>query len=147
MDLVKVKRMIGQCDEPKELSELVVACKKRQELLWQRARLKSEHEAWARIWGQKPGTRVYCHARGIFLGGSIQRGDAMEIYQVQPRAKRVWVKLRPDQPKEKQELIWLGPGALARYEIQLEPLPDTPELQLDRKGLAEVGKILSELGM
>jgi len=137
MDTAKIKRNIGQCDDPHELSEIIKAAKDRQNLLYKRQAAKAAAEAWERVKGLAPGTVLYCCASGMFIGGTIQRGTRMEVLTIQPRAKRMWVKLAD----EKYPYHWFKPAGVHRYDLRLEP-PANPMGEDEKNRLTELGKVL-----
>jgi hypothetical protein len=116
MDVTTIKRMIGQCDDLKEIGIVETAIKERRTLIHKRLQEKAEADAWARVKNLKNGDTLYCCADGIFLGGTIQRGTVLTVYTVQPRAKRLWVtQQNVDHP------LWFKPAAIARYNLQTTP--------------------------
>src|SRR5574341_899805 len=138
MDVSKVKRMIGQCTEQKELNEVIASARKRKEDLENAAWRARCAAAWERVKDLAAGTVLYCCAEGIFIGGHLQRGDSVTVHSVQPRAKRLWVKLADG------SFYWFAPAGVSRYDLRLEP-PVRAISQEDRAMARTVAKAISEL--
>lgn len=145
MDVTKVKRIIGQCNDPKELGEVIRACRDRQRLIDDRKREKAHNEKheWAK--SLKRGDKIYCCAQGTFLGGGIQRGDSFYVYHYQPRAKRLWFH-REEEPPPRNSGKWIGMGPLnlVRYEMRSEP-PEEPLGQTERAAAEACGRVVSKV--
>jgi hypothetical protein len=132
MDVTTIKRMIGQCEDRKQLGEVIVAAKERQELLGKRLYETSVREAWERVKGLEAPVTLYCCAEGTFVGGDMQRGDSMEFNSIQPRRKLLWVKY-------KEKFRWFSAEGVHRYNLRLEP-PAKPMSDSER----EMAKRLAE---
>lgn len=80
------------------------------EIAWKARR----DEAWTRYRRFKPGISVWCCASGTFLGGPLQRGDRVTVEHVQPRARRLWLRI-------KGKLWRFGESDATRYELRTVP--------------------------
>ena len=138
MNVEIIRRMIGQCDVPAELAEVRRAADDRSKLLAERTRKRLEGEAWERVRHLPHGTKLYCCASGFFLGGNIQRGTAMTVYSVQPRAKRLWVLLEG----ETSPRYWFAANGVHRYDLRTEP-PANPCSRDMAERMAKVGEIIN----
>jgi hypothetical protein len=138
MDTTKVKRIIGQCDDVKELNSIIAHAKRRADDLYKRAAAQQAAEAWERVKLLTHGTTLYCCASGTFVGGPLQRGDSMTVHCIQPRKKRLWVKLTSG------EMYGLGPRFIARYDLRTEP-PVAPLPGNERRMAEAVGKVIPEI--
>ena len=91
--------------------------------------------AWNRVKDLQPDTILYCCAKGIFLGGSLQRGDLMKVWCVQPRKKRLWVQYVDGRKK------WFSPNGVVRYNLRTEP-PEKPIGPTARQTMENTGKAI-----
>jgi hypothetical protein len=135
MDTTKVKRMIGQCDDPKEVGEIIKAATNRQALLCKRQYQERCLEAWERVRVLARNATLHVCAGGTFLGGPLQRGDSMTVIGIQPRVKRLWARLQDGTS------YWFGPAGVERYDLRLEP-PASPIGPNERKLADSLGKAL-----
>ncbi len=90
MDVTKIKRMIGQCSDHKELDAVLVAVKDRQKAI--RKRILEDKCAKALAWAKtlKQGDTIYCAMPGTCLWKGYQHGDALTVWHWQPRKKILW---------------------------------------------------------
>ena len=138
MDVSKVKRMIGHCNSMDELREVKKAVGARQNILIKRARQKKRDEKveWART--LKVDEFIYCCAEGTFLGGPLQRGDALVVEHWQPRAKRLWVRTINEDRQ-----LWFEAKGMVRYDLRSEK-PDNPVSDSERRLANRVSEVAEE---
>jgi len=138
MDLTKLKRIIGQCNDHGELRHLAQAVRDRQRAIEKREWSERKDAAWQRLRGAAVGADMWCHATGTFVGGGIQRGDHATIHSVQPRAKRVWLTL------DNGKLLGCDLAGLARYDWRPERC-DNPLSDAARKDAEAIGDAFAEM--
>ena len=134
MDTEGIRRQIGRCTDAASLGDIIAKCRQRRKVLAERAAVKAAEEAWERVKHLQHGDTVYCCALGVFLGGTIQRGDALRVVGVQPQAKLLWLDVDGKR-------WWFEPAGIARYDFQTQP-PEDPCSKLDRAMAKRVGKLI-----
>ena len=88
-----LKRSIGHINDVQELRELRKAIVERIDVLERRAYAKRVEERWQLLKDTTIGTTLHVCAKGTFFGGPLQRGDSMTVFAIQPRARRIWVRV------------------------------------------------------
>ena len=126
MDKDSIIRSIAHCNDIQALREIVKAARGRESTLAQRKYQADCAAAWERVRGLPRGAALYCCAARTFIGGPMQRGDAVTVYAVQPRAKRLWVQMSDG------KLVYLTPAGVNRYDLRTEP-PASRLPELERK--------------
>lgn len=111
IEKAEVLGFVGGCDSTADLNEIATAAKKRLNEIATAAWKARCDETWTRYARFKPGYTVWCCAPGTFLGGPLQRGDRVVIEAVQPRARRLWIKI-------KGTTHLFGEGNAVRYEFR-----------------------------
>ena len=142
MDLTKMKRSVGQCDDIKDLSNLGQHIKKRVELLRKREWAATVSAVWNEIKDCKAGDVLYVTCRGAFVGGSIQRGDALKVSCLQPRAKRIWFYGKDGE----QHAFYMGCVDAARYKLS-KTQTDNPMSEESKAIHERMGERFREAGL
>ncbi len=128
---------IAHSQDIRAVAEVEVAARDRRRLLQKREFDAEAAEAWDRVKGAKKGDTLYCHMRGVSLGGPWQRGDALIVDAVQPRKKLLWVSTA------RGEVWYFNPHGIARDDLRFEPPADaiTPR---EREFADKAGQIVAE---
>jgi hypothetical protein len=82
------------------------------------------------------GTRLYCCASGVFVGGPLQSGDAITLTRIQPRARRLYFTMETT-----GQAWWFSAEFVARYDLRTSP-PDNPISEGERAMARRVAKAL-----
>jgi len=138
MDTTKVKRQLSRMNL-EQLRNVQEYIKDRIRKIHAKARQERQEQAWAWAKALKPGDKVWCCAEGMFLGGSIQRGDQLTVYHIQPRKKVLWLK--PD-PNSRYYAFRIP--SIVRYNFKSTP-PADPMGPEERRMAKVGGKIVNEV--
>lgn len=141
MNLEAILQAIAALDGPEvfgQLRKIEGAAKERQKVLAQAQVDKITAEAWTRYRRFKPGITVWCHATGVFMGGPLQRGDTAIVEHVQPRARRLWLKI-------KGKRYWFEGHGAARYDLKtVQTRRLEPEAQEHHDTMRQIADRLGE---
>ncbi len=119
-----LKRSVGKMHDVQELRELRKAIVERIDLLEKRAHAKRVDDHWQSLKDVPVGTVLHVCSTGTFFGGPFQRGDSMTVFAVQPRARRVWVRMNDKQ-------YWIEAPRAEQYLLKTTP-PERPMSQEER---------------
>lgn len=135
MDTTKLKRQLARCDE-KQLYEIDRYCKDRIEIVHKRAWEAKCQAMWERAKAWKLGQVLYSHTTSTPIGPGIFRGDKAVVYRIQPRAKKVWLKIE-------DKIWWFKPGGLVREDWRPEPV-ENPADEATKATWSKLGNVLNE---
>lgn len=141
MDLSRMKRIVGQCQETGELTKLERHISKRISVLANRAHKAGVDRQWEIIKNAKVGDTLYVTTAGAFVGGDIQRGDALKVSYVQPRAKRIWFYGENGKAND----MYMNASQAMRYLLRFEP-PEKPMSETERNMHKRIGENLARIG-
>ena len=128
-DLTKIKRSLAHASV-KELYDIIRYAKARVKELEKREYEAKVEEAWSRAkeWAKMYDVKtetVYVCSEATHIGSPIQRGDALTVVCLQPRAKRLWLKFKGKE-------YAFRPQDIKRFNLQAEP-PEKPISEADRQ--------------
>lgn len=131
----KVKQAICRLTE-QECYIISDYAKERATTLRMAERNKNAAAVWeiAKKW--KPGTTVYCNMSGLSLGGLVQRGTVAIVHCIQPRKKRLWLKLVSG------KFCWYSPVGILGYKWGLT-LPPNPVSESEAKMANRLGTAIN----
>jgi hypothetical protein len=129
---------IAASDSTEQLAAIRIACDQRAKQIRDARWQAKVDEAWERYRNLKPGVVVWCHRQGLEIGGSgFQRGDKATVHSLQPRARRVWLKLRGG------KLWWWGEHAAVHLDLRTVP-PEKPASEAEKQLAERLGGALND---
>lgn len=137
---LEVEDFVDATDDTEWLRSLERRTRNRMAEIGSQRRAAAVKQKWEEVQTWRPGTRIWCCANGIFLGGHIQRSDEFVVSAVQKRQRVLWIRRATS--KKKFEL-WVRPEAVHTYGLRTSP-PEQPRPSPgERRMLQRLGDELS----
>lgn len=137
MDVSRIKASITRSRDIEAIREIISHAKARIYAIEAEKHAAGVAAAWAAVKGLEIGTVLYINAEGTFLGGPWQRGDAVRLTHIQPRAKRIWTE-------NDGKSYWFDARGVYRYALKTTP-PSNPLPKEEREMVSRVFGRIAEL--
>lgn len=133
--------------DPKECHRIYMAVQARAEQIHAALQQRAVTERWKRLEKCRRDTTLYVTTKGMFLGGPLQRGDAVKVVRVDKDQEILHVRLhriRGKIIKGDDSQFAFRPRDCTRYGLDRDP-PEQSASAADRKMADALGEVMDTL--